>query len=114
MIRVPPEAYASVFKVLSEKQLSPIIVGGQAVNLWATVYEDWDTANNPEPVPLRQYRPFVSKDLDLTAISNQQISFLPGVVERHIPRRQFRNMAPDTGTFFFEAEGMGRIRIEIL
>jgi hypothetical protein len=47
MIRVPPEAYARVFKVLSEQQLYPIIVDGQAVNLWATVYEDWDTANNP-------------------------------------------------------------------
>jgi hypothetical protein len=114
MIRLPPEAYASVFKVLYEKQLSPIIVGGQAVNLWAAVYEDWDTTNNPEPVPLRQYRPFVSKDLDLTAISNDQISFLPGLVERHIPRRQFRDPAPDTGAFFFEAEGIGRIRIEIL
>lgn len=33
MIRLPPEAYARVFKVFSEKQLSPIIVGGQAVNL---------------------------------------------------------------------------------
>jgi hypothetical protein len=89
-------------------------VGGQAVNLWATVYEAWDKANNPELVPLSQYRPFVSKDLDLTAISNHQLSFLPGVVERHIPRRQFRNFAPDTGTFFFEAEGIGRIRVEIL
>jgi hypothetical protein len=83
-------------------------------NLWATVYEDWDTANNPEPVPLRQYRPFVSKDLDLTAITNHQISFLPGVAERHIARRQFRNLAPDTGAFFFDAEGVGRVRVEIL
>jgi hypothetical protein len=114
MSGIPPEACASIFKALSEKQSSPIIVGGQAVNLWATVYEAWDKANNPEPVPLSQYRPFVSKDLDLTAISNHQLSFLPGVVERHIPRRQFRNFAPDTGTFFFEAEGIGRIRVEIL
>jgi hypothetical protein len=114
MSGLPPEAYASVFKVLSEKRLSPIVVGGQAVNLWATVYEAWDAANNPEPVLLQQYRPFVSKDLDLTAISNHQISFLPGVVERHIPPRQFRNLAPDTGSFFFEVEGIGRIRVEIL
>jgi hypothetical protein len=114
MNRLPPEAYASVFQALLEKQLSPIIVGGQAVNLWATVYEEWDAANNPEPDPLRQYRPFTSKDLDLTAILNHQISFLPGVVERHIPRRQFRNLAPDTGTFFFEVEGVGRVRVEIL
>ena len=92
---LPPEAYAGVFKVLAERQLSPIVVGGQAVNLWATVYEAWDTANNPEPILLNQYRPFVSKDLDLTAISNHQVSFLPGVVNRHIPRRQFRDVAPE-------------------
>ena len=36
------------------------------------------------------------------------------MVERHIPRRQFRNLAPDTGTFFFEVEGIGPVRVEIL
>ena len=33
MSGIPPEARASIFKALPEKQSSPIIVGGQAVNL---------------------------------------------------------------------------------
>ena len=54
--RHPAGSLRQYFKALSEKQISSIIVGGQAVNLWATVYEAWDKANNPEPIPLSQYR----------------------------------------------------------
>ena len=56
MSGIPPEACASIFKALSEKRFSPIIVGSYAVNLWTTVFEAWDEANNPEPVSPSQYR----------------------------------------------------------
>jgi hypothetical protein len=56
MSGIPPEACVSIFKALSKKQFSPIIVDGRAVDQCAAVCGAWDKANNTEPVPLSQYR----------------------------------------------------------
>jgi hypothetical protein len=50
--------YLELLRVLDEQQAEALIVGGQAVNFWAEVFEE----EEPE---LRQYRPFTSADLDL-------------------------------------------------
>jgi hypothetical protein len=56
MPSVPPEAYAHLLQELNQKGITPIIVGGQAVNIWASFYVAWDAANNPEPSPLQANR----------------------------------------------------------
>ena len=50
--------YLELLRILDEREAEALIVGGQAVNFWAEVFE----AEEPE---LRQYRPFTSADLDL-------------------------------------------------
>jgi hypothetical protein len=50
--------YLDLLRVFDEREAEALIVGGQAVNFWAEVFED----EEPE---LRQYRPFTSADLDL-------------------------------------------------
>lgn len=50
--------YLDLLKVFNERNAEALIVGGQAVNFWAEVFEEQE----PE---LRQYRPFTSSDLDL-------------------------------------------------
>jgi len=50
--------YLDLLRVFDERHAEALIVGGQAVNFWAEVFEE----EEPE---LRQYRPFTSADLDL-------------------------------------------------
>jgi len=50
--------YLELLRVFDEREAEALIVGGQAVNFWAEVFE----AEEPE---LRKYRPFTSADLDL-------------------------------------------------
>ena len=45
-------------RVFDEREAEALIVGGQAVNFWAEVFEE----EEPE---LQRYRPFTSADLDL-------------------------------------------------
>ena len=50
----PPAAFAAVLT----DPAHPLIVGGQAVNLWAEIY----AASEPT---LHQFEPFTSKDADI-------------------------------------------------
>jgi hypothetical protein len=50
--------YLDLLRVFDEREAEALIVGGQAVNFWAEVFEE----EEPE---LRKYRPFTSADLDL-------------------------------------------------
>jgi hypothetical protein len=50
--------YLDLLRVFDEREAEALIVGGQAVNFWAEVFE----AEEPE---LQKYRPFTSADLDL-------------------------------------------------
>jgi hypothetical protein len=50
--------YLDLLRVFDERGAEALIVGGQAVNFWAEVFEE----EEPE---LRKYRPFASADLDL-------------------------------------------------
>ena len=50
--------YLDLLRVFDEREAEAVIVGGQAVNFWAEVFEE----EEPE---LKQYRPFTSADLDL-------------------------------------------------
>ena len=53
----PERAPRDFVAILGASEL-PLIVGGQAVNLWADLYA-------PEVPALEQFRPFVSKDADI-------------------------------------------------
>jgi len=50
--------YLDLLRAFDERDAEALIVGGQAVNFWAEVFE----AEEPE---LKKYRPFTSADLDL-------------------------------------------------
>ena len=50
--------YLDLLRVFDEREAEALIVGGQAANFWAEVFEE----EEPE---LQKYRPFTSADLDL-------------------------------------------------
>lgn len=55
--KLTPENLRSIFLDLQAANLDAVVVGGQAVNLWATQYCD----RSPQ---LREFLPFASEDLD--------------------------------------------------
>ena len=57
MDKLTPENLHNIFIQLQENGLEAVVVGGQAVNLWA--YQYWQQ----EP-KLKEYLPFTSEDLD--------------------------------------------------
>jgi hypothetical protein len=115
MSALPPDAYAGILQELNKKGITPIIVGGQAVNIWASIFTGWDSINNPEPHPLRDLIPFTSSDMDLAGVLNHQISYLPGIVERDIPVRPFRSLAKSTGFFVFrDGSALHPLRVQLM
>jgi len=61
----PPEVFHEVFAVSEQ----PIILGGQAVNLWARIY-------SPRVPVLRQFEPFVSTDADSPRLPERSAGYL--------------------------------------
>jgi hypothetical protein len=57
MEKLTPEGLREIFIDLQSASLDAVVVGGQAVNLWAYQYSE----QAPE---LKQYLPFASEDLD--------------------------------------------------
>jgi len=49
--------FTEVFKIKNAQGLSPVLIGGQAVNYWAELYLD-------EEAGLAKWRPFTSEDID--------------------------------------------------
>ena len=71
--------YLDLLRVFDEREAEALIVGGQAVNFWAEVFEE----EEPE---LQRYRPFTSTDLDLHR---------PAVSARSLLRARAGNVEPE-------------------
>ena len=71
--------YLDLLRVFDEREAEALIVGGQAVNFWAEVFEE----EEPE---LQRYRPFTSADLDLHR---------PAVSARSLLRARAGNVEPE-------------------
>ncbi len=77
------EDYLDLLRVFDEREAEALIVGGQAVNFWAEVFEE----EEPE---LQRYRPFTSADLDLHR---------PDLSARRLLRAQARNVEAERDPF---------------
>ena len=75
--------YLDLLRVFDEREAEALIVGGQAVNFWAEVFEE----EEPE---LQRYRPFTSADLDLHR---------PDVSARSLLRARAGNVEPERDPF---------------
>jgi hypothetical protein len=75
--------YLDLLRVFDEREAEALIVGGQAVNFWAEVFEE----EEPE---LQRYRPFTSADLDLHR---------PDLSARRLLRARAGNVEPERDPF---------------
>ncbi len=45
-MNLAPEQYDWILARINQVGIRPIIVAGQAVNMWGTVYREWDAQHN--------------------------------------------------------------------
>ena len=96
----PPDAFNDVFATREQ----PIILGGQAVNLWGKIY-------SPRVPMLRKFEPFVSTDADIFGTPALGVSVARqcgwAVATNHEPRN------PISAILTKETEG-GLLRVDVL
>jgi hypothetical protein len=105
MERLTPEDLQDIFGRLQGAGLETVIVGGQAINLWAVQYgqatEEWD-----------QFRPFASEDLDCYGGRIEVMTCRDALNGRATFNRDF-DPSPNAGVVLVDRQG-ATFRIDIL
>ena len=105
MERLTPEDLRDIWIRLQASELETVVVGGQAINLWAFQYgqdtEEWN-----------QYRPFASEDLDFYGGRIEVMICRDALNGRATFNRDF-DPSPNAGVVLVERQGKN-LRIDIL
>jgi hypothetical protein len=103
--KLTPNDIKEIFSLLQEAELDAIIVGGQAVNLWASKYS--------ERVPeLNEYLPFASEDLDFYGGKIEAIA-CNQVLKGQVTLNKDFDPSPNTGVVVADFKEQ-KIRIDFL
>jgi hypothetical protein len=62
-----PEDFDWIFLQFNQRGIAPVVVAGQAVNIWGKVFREWDRAHNPETPKIDDLLPLTSEDLEILA-----------------------------------------------
>jgi hypothetical protein len=101
-----PEQYDWILIQFNEKGIVPVIVAGQAVNIWSSIHQDWDTRYNPTSPKISDLLPLTSADMELldTGIVRTLEKFSGVVdVEKTVPFQHTHS--PDIATIHLELNG---------
>jgi len=98
-----PDHYNWIIEQFNRIGITPIIIAGQAVNLWSSLYREWDTRHNPTRPRIDDLLPLTSSDMEFldTGIVHVLETFT-GVVDvsKTVP---FQHTAsPDLATIHLE------------
>jgi hypothetical protein len=110
----PPEHYLRIISYLNRDGIIPEIVAGQAVNIWASLYADWDSRHSPLEPKLTSFQPYVSGDLELMTSVSASLERAQGFVsaERRDPFGKV--WAPDRVTIYLDDAEHGRLKIQVM
>ena len=110
---LPPEAFAKFLSLLNTKGIEPKVVAGQAVNIWARRYVEWDAKYSPLRPTLAAFEPFSSGDLELFRAARTAVAEDPALLEEDAPKDPFgKAWAPDGATWYLTSEEHGRLKIQ--
>jgi hypothetical protein len=104
-IKLTPNDLKEIFSLLQKAELDAIVVGGQAVNLWASKYS--------ERVPeLNEYLPFASEDLDFYGGKIEAIA-CNQVLKGQVTLNKDLDPSPNTGVVVADFKEQ-KLRIDFL
>ena len=109
-----PEEFDWILAQFNRHDIEPVIIAGQAVNIWGKTFREWDTANNPTTPKINDLLPLTSNDMELLEI--QGISTLEkfkGVVGRDKTDPFAKAASPDTATYHLKNK-TGLFKVQVL
>ncbi|MEM9298198.1 MAG: hypothetical protein AAGA64_07385 [Bacteroidota bacterium] len=110
-----PEDYFDIINELNGNGVIPILVAGQAVNLWAKRFIQWDTQNGKLSPKLTTFAPFTSDDMDiLRGDKLENYLSLQSLRSKEIPEPFGKAFSPDLATLWFEDSQKRKLKIQIM
>jgi hypothetical protein len=114
MRKRPPQEFFPVIGFLNEHGIVPEIVAGQAVNLWALHYLEWDAKYSPLSNKLSHLHPFTSEDLEILSGTRTLLHRHPDFDHETVPRDPFaKTWSPDESTLYFRVGSEPDERLKI-
>ena len=78
-----PEEFDWILVQFNRHDIEPIIIAGQAVNIWGKTFREWDAAHNPYSPKINDLLPLTSNDMELLEIQGiSALEAFKGVVGR--------------------------------
>jgi hypothetical protein len=111
----PPEVFLPYVEYLNHRGIVPAVVAGQAVNLWAGNFVEWDARFSSLPVKLSQLLPFTSGDMELLGEATGALRDHPRVVGEEPNSDPFsKAWSPEETTFYLESAEHGQVKIQTM
>jgi len=98
-----PEEFIWILQQFNAGQVDPIVVAGQAVNIWGKAFRKWDAEHNPQSPKIEELQPLTSNDMELLEFKGvSALDKFEGVVHSEKTDPFGKAAAPDTATYFFK------------
>ena len=98
-----PEEFVWILQQFNAGHVEPIVIAGQAVNIWGKAFRKWDAENNSTSPKIDDLQPLTSNDLELLEFKGiSALDKFAGVVHSEKTDPFGKAAAPDTATYFFK------------
>jgi hypothetical protein len=98
--------FVPIYRALQQAGVDFIIIGGQACNLWALMYEKQEPA-------LKTLRPYTTRDLDIWSGSQKAVSATAEILHVKPKLNEPDSSAPDMGHFIYRSP-KGKLFVQFL
>lgn len=108
-----PEDFDWILVQFNQVDIRPIIVAGQAVNIWGKTFRPWDAKFNPTKPRIEDLLPLTSDDLELLEFKGvSALGKFKGVVDSDKSAPFAKAASPDSATYHLKnAAGVFKVQI---
>lgn len=110
-----PEEYDWILLQFNAVGVTPVVVAGQAVNIWGKTFLEWNRLHFPYQPKIADLLPLTSEDMEiLSTVGTSKIDKFSGVIGRPHRTDPFAKAAgPDTKTVYLESPN-GQFKVQVL
>jgi hypothetical protein len=110
-----PHEFAWLIESINRQGVIPLLVAGQAVNAWASIFLSWDIAYNLAIRPdLTSLQPHTSLDMELMKVGTAELESAGEVTYRHV-NDPFHRVAPaEHSTWTFRGPDGSDVQVQVM
>jgi hypothetical protein len=110
----PPEDFDWILVQFNQADIQPIIVAGQAVNIWGKTFREWDAKFNPGKPKINDLLPLTSDDMELLEFKGvSALGKFESVVGSEKTDPFAKAASPDSATYHLKNKD-GTLKVQIL